>query len=571
MITTQSYAFLVEFYVPGAAQPLVVDMAHAGPQGHLIEPSQPMNANFNPPSIFSAPLPSGSGARALGMAGAFTALADDATAASWNPSGLTQLELPEFSYVLRYHYEKQTHYSGDDNFEVGEDDFDTLRLNYFSVAYPFRIKKKNSVISLNYQEVYDFEQQFNASMKTFQQNVSSENQQGVYTDTLEYNLSIIDGSSVVTTYETTQTKTEIHQFFDQQLLSSIEFHQEGVIDAISPAFAIDITPRLSAGLTVNFFHGNLLSGDPIENWTTVNYEGYSLSQSSIETERHTTLQSYYDSTHFLTNQMSNYIYHTTGEAIINKPEISEMESQSSSQHYYISGTYEEHNQFEDLRGINATFGMMYAANSFLSLGVVVDLPWTANATMEKTITHRAKTYDQQSGRLLSEENISTTDRRDIEYTFPLYWSSGATLKWNPRLFSTLDISRTYWSDFSFKADGEDRVNPINGAPTNESKVDDCWEIRVGTEYLFVFPKTEIPVRIGGAWEQQPATGSPDEYWRVSCGTGVSFEAGSAKCIFDIAYTYRWGNDVLGSLIPTRDDMTTDVEVHEVYLSNIWHF
>jgi long-subunit fatty acid transport protein len=41
----------------------------------------------------------GAGARASGMGGAFTAIADDATAASWNPAGLAQLRQPEVSLV----------------------------------------------------------------------------------------------------------------------------------------------------------------------------------------------------------------------------------------------------------------------------------------------------------------------------------------------------------------------------------------------------------------------------------------------------------------------------------------
>ncbi len=49
------------------------------------------------PSLFAGI--TGSGARALGMAGAFTAIADDATAASWNPAGLCVLERPEASLV----------------------------------------------------------------------------------------------------------------------------------------------------------------------------------------------------------------------------------------------------------------------------------------------------------------------------------------------------------------------------------------------------------------------------------------------------------------------------------------
>jgi long-subunit fatty acid transport protein len=46
-----------------------------------------------------ASLAIGSGARALGMGGAFLARADDATAASWNPAGLSYLRLPEISLV----------------------------------------------------------------------------------------------------------------------------------------------------------------------------------------------------------------------------------------------------------------------------------------------------------------------------------------------------------------------------------------------------------------------------------------------------------------------------------------
>src|SRR2546426_5972552 len=41
----------------------------------------------------------GSGARAAGMATAFSAVSDDGSAASWNPAGLGQLRKPELSVV----------------------------------------------------------------------------------------------------------------------------------------------------------------------------------------------------------------------------------------------------------------------------------------------------------------------------------------------------------------------------------------------------------------------------------------------------------------------------------------
>lgn len=64
---------------------------------------------------------SGVGSRAIGMGGAFRALADDWSAAYWNPAGLTQLEKSEFNSMLvaispRIQYTPQITYGG---LEVG--------------------------------------------------------------------------------------------------------------------------------------------------------------------------------------------------------------------------------------------------------------------------------------------------------------------------------------------------------------------------------------------------------------------------------------------------------------------
>jgi long-subunit fatty acid transport protein len=54
------------------------------------------------PSQLRPDLTLGSGARALGMGGAFLARADDASAASWNPAGLSYLRRPEVSLAGIY-------------------------------------------------------------------------------------------------------------------------------------------------------------------------------------------------------------------------------------------------------------------------------------------------------------------------------------------------------------------------------------------------------------------------------------------------------------------------------------
>src|SRR5210317_1972458 len=103
-----------------------------------------------------SPNPVGSGARALGMGGAFIGVADDATAASWNPGGLIQLETPEVSCVLSYEklYE-------DRSFNVypdasGKHGISLYDINYLSLAYPFNWLGRNMIVSLNYQTLYNF-------------------------------------------------------------------------------------------------------------------------------------------------------------------------------------------------------------------------------------------------------------------------------------------------------------------------------------------------------------------------------------------------------------------------------
>ncbi len=69
--------------------------------GNPLPISGPVEFGINPaaPTLPVDILPPG--ARALGLAGAFTAVADDATAAEANPAGLTILNQPEFSLHLR--------------------------------------------------------------------------------------------------------------------------------------------------------------------------------------------------------------------------------------------------------------------------------------------------------------------------------------------------------------------------------------------------------------------------------------------------------------------------------------
>jgi long-subunit fatty acid transport protein len=155
--------------------------------------------------------PVGSGARATGMGGAFIAIADDATAASWNPAGLVHLENPEVSFVYSYVNRSQSYNSQTHPELVGTNHETSISdINFASFAYPFTLLDRNMIITVNYQRLYDM------------------------------------NKHVTTNYRWDLAKGDFLQ-------DHINFNQTGYLGAISPAIAIQVLPDLYFGATVNIW------------------------------------------------------------------------------------------------------------------------------------------------------------------------------------------------------------------------------------------------------------------------------------------------------------------------------
>ncbi|MDH3328018.1 MAG: outer membrane protein transport protein [Desulfobulbaceae bacterium] len=161
----------------------------------------------------SSPNPVGSGARALGMGGAFIAVADDATAASWNPGGLIQLERPEVSIVGAWFHRSEDNTFGDQPEGNGTQSISEGNLNYLSAAYPFIFMDRNMIVALTYQHLYDFNRSW------------------------QLNLFHRDGDL----------------FFDRM----VDYNQDGGLSALGLSYAVQIIPALSAGITVNIWDDDI--------------------------------------------------------------------------------------------------------------------------------------------------------------------------------------------------------------------------------------------------------------------------------------------------------------------------
>jgi long-subunit fatty acid transport protein len=177
--------------------------------------------------INSSPNVVGSGARALGMGGAFIAVADDATAASWNPGGLTQLERPEISLVYSYKHLGEE-FGSDSHPELdGEHSVDFQDFNYISGVYPIRrtIAGRNLVLSLNYQAKYDFDRDLDIDFR---------------------DISAIGFGNI----------------FDFR--THVKYRQRGQLASLSPAFGFEITDRFSAGMVMNIWDHSLIANNEWE-------------------------------------------------------------------------------------------------------------------------------------------------------------------------------------------------------------------------------------------------------------------------------------------------------------------
>lgn len=204
----------------------------------------PIAAQIN---LNSAPNTVGSGARAAGMADAFSAVADDATAASWNPAGLVQLERPEISIVSEWN-SVTNKFHNDTPFDTDDVDFESMNVNFASITYPLPIliASRNSVFSITYQKRFDFNSEFDVGADT--------------------------GNAGLGINQTTD--------FDVK--------QKGSLGTISPAYAIEITQNLSVGLAMNFWRNTFFGGN--NGWdndtssdTTLTFTGQGFNTSLLDT------------------------------------------------------------------------------------------------------------------------------------------------------------------------------------------------------------------------------------------------------------------------------------------------
>ena len=410
------------------------------------------------PSSFN---PVGSGARALGMGGAFIAVADDATAASWNPGGLIQLETPEISIVGASVIRNETNSFGG-NYDTEDEQTSTnTNINYLSAAYPFTALNRNMIVSANHQYLYDFNR------------------------SLDYPID----------YGTTNFS----------YTGKGEVRHEGGLSAIGIAYAVEVTPRFSLGVTLNFWQDGIYNNE-------------------------------------LTSKFSE-----SGTGVVNGNDFS-LNFSSSDEFSY--------------RGYNFNLGILWDLTNQLTLGMVFKSPFTmqVDRSHEEDLTFTVP----DNPTLNFSDNIQ--DDYDEEIDLPMSCGIGMAYHFTDTLTISLDLYRTEWNDLVLTDEEGRETSPITGGVPEEDNIEATQQLRGGIEYLFISDPYVIPIRGGFFYDPAPAEGGVDEFYGVSCGTGLARES----VVFDIAYQYRFGNDVAKFMLEEWD-FSQDVSEHTVYVSLIYHF
>lgn len=160
----------------------------------------------------SSLIPIGAGPRAMGMGGAFVAIADDATANTWNPGGMTQLERPEVAFSFGY-YGRQTQLLGVSAWTQEAD------LDHVSGVLPFHAGFQQT-LAVAWQRQFDFSKQF-----SFRDFSDTTNGFGIR--------SVTD--------------------------NAINLDQSGAFSSLGASYAIEPLPNLSLGVT-GFVWGDKLTG-----------------------------------------------------------------------------------------------------------------------------------------------------------------------------------------------------------------------------------------------------------------------------------------------------------------------
>jgi long-subunit fatty acid transport protein len=302
----------------------------------------------------------GFGARAVGMGGAYTAIAEDYSAIYWNPAGLAQIRKTELWLGLSHLY-----LNNDINFNGSNSSssISATKFNSFGLVFPVPTYQGSMVFALGYQKVKDFD----------------------YMN--EYMGISNKGSSSLTFYSDPNNPDSTYDFWGRDVQKQGLVTDDGSLNQWSFAGAIDVSPNISVGLSMNYWTGK--------------------SEYSREFDQ----QDIFNNFQTFPADFDQYL--ETG---------------------YITTEYSS---------FNVKFGGMLKLGKIIRVGVGIDVPQTITAK-EDWGKEGILYFDNNDELDVSDEGIY-----EYEVKIPFRFQTGAALKLGP-ILGTGSLEYTDWTQFKFE-------------------------------------------------------------------------------------------------------------------------
>lgn len=227
-------------------------------------------------------------------------------------------------------------------------------------------------------------------------------------------------------------------------------------------------------------------------------------------------------------------------------------------------------QKQSVRGLNLNTGFLLRYSK-LSIGGVLRLPFTGSYDLDEMTESKAFELGQPSG----SETVSQIVRSRLHW--PVSTGIGIAFRPKSRLTLAVDYSRARWSRTIIENVPEgalltaappldetgDRADPkfldlnfFDLAAQSHTTTVDTSQLRAGLEYLLVFSKLVVPLRVGGFRDLSPvpdlSSAEGREITGFTIGTGLNFR----NLVLDFAFERRESEGAVG-LVRRRGEFTTE--------------
>ena len=429
----------------------------------------------------------GFGAKSIAMGSAFTAVSDDYSAIYWNPAGLAQIKKMEFYAGLSHlNYDSDATYMGtqlnsSENF---------TKLSSIGLVFPIPTYQGSLVFALGYQRVKDFD-------NTLQFSGFNPSSNGLFFS-FEENGNIVD------------------YYFDKDIQQEELIQQDGNLNNWSFAGAMDISPNVSVGATLNFWTGN-------------------------------------------SSYLFDYLQTDINDSFpnFNPPINRNMDYQS----YTLSQKI-----LTDYSAFQIKLGALMRPTYALKIGLNISLPYTMNI-IEKFNENDVIIFDN------GDEDPLEGDPSEFEYdvSLPFKFDLGAAYNLNDLTLSFAmeyqDVSQVEFelpddvslsSDYSALLDENKRIKEI---------YDQKLKLKAGAEYFW--KDQNLVFRGGYMLDPSSLKGASSDYDRqfLTGGLGIVVDK---QFIIDLTYMYGyWKNFSSDSFTPDGTD--EDITYQKIYLTTSFRF